>query len=248
MVATCGQGYSPEPGSSNSSDSNTSSSSDCMPCALGFHKEAMDNSPCLACPKHATTNFSGTIDPSSCTCNDGYTTTIASQTSSSELGQSLVCVNARQYVSEKDAKAAAQAVSTAVGVVVGANVAVAVGTAVHARTNTHTHTHTHTHTRTQHACIERALRAWYCRCMIPADPAEPSSYTLCPPPHNDPGRLLREFGGSGVLWRGSRGSGDRGRRFFCKRGDCRVRRQRQQWWYSDPHHPSSIFKSSGQDR
>ena len=145
MGATCGQGYSSEPGSSNSSDSNTSPSSDCIPCALGFHKEAMDNSPCLACPKHATTNFSGTIDPSSCTCKDGYTAANASQTSSSELGgQSLVCVNARQYVSEKDAKEAAQAVSTAVGVVVGANVAVAVGTAVHARTNTHTHTHTHT--------------------------------------------------------------------------------------------------------
>ena len=130
MSATCGLGYSPEPGSSNSSSPsdilNTSTIGGCTACALGFHKEALDNSPCVACPKRATTNSSGTTGPQWCICNDGYTAS-----NDSALDETtLVCVIKGQYVSEEDAKVAAEAVSTAVGVIVGANVAVAVGTAV----------------------------------------------------------------------------------------------------------------------
>jgi len=107
MQVTCGQGHSLEPGTSNSSSAGAASnvSSDvCTPCSIGFYKEALDDSACLACPKFASTNLSGTMDASFC--------------------------KGSQFVSIEDAKEAARAVSTAVGVVVGTNVALAVGTAV----------------------------------------------------------------------------------------------------------------------
>ena len=114
--ATCGRGYSTE----NGSEVSGNSSGTCTPCAIGFHKEALDNSSCLRCPKFASTNSTGTTDEALCSCKDGYMLT----------NTSSMCASKSQYVSIEDAKAAARAVSSVVGAVVGTNVAVAVGTAV----------------------------------------------------------------------------------------------------------------------
>jgi hypothetical protein len=126
MAVTCGQGHSNEHSSSllpAAEFSYNSSFDTCSPCAIGFYKEAVDNSSCLACPKYATTNVTGTIEASLCTCKKGYTAANTSNPSDR-------CVFSGQYVSEKAASEAARAVSTTVGVVVGTNIAVAVGTAV----------------------------------------------------------------------------------------------------------------------
>lgn len=128
MGTTCGAGHSLEPGSFNGSSSNASSSnsssSGCMACSVGFHKEALDDSPCLKCPGHATTGSTGTNDARLCICKDGY------KASSLKASNALWCVANRQYVSIPDAKATARVMSTAIGTIIGANVAVAVGTAV----------------------------------------------------------------------------------------------------------------------
>ena len=114
--ATCGRGYSTQ----NGSEVSGNSSGTCTPCAIGFHKEALDDSPCLRCPKFASTNSTGTTDEALCSCKDGYMLT----------NTSSMCASKSQYVSIEDAKAAASAVSSVVGAVVGMNVAVAVGTVV----------------------------------------------------------------------------------------------------------------------
>lgn len=128
MSTTCGAGHSLEPGSFNGPSSNApvsnSSSSDCMACSVGFHKEALDDSPCLKCPGHATTGSTGTNAAGLCICKDGYAA------SGLKASNALRCVANSQHVSIPDAKAAARAMSTAIGTIIGANVAVAVGTAV----------------------------------------------------------------------------------------------------------------------
>lgn len=116
MHATCGRGYSTENGSAVAGNS----SGTCTPCEFGFHKEALDDSPCLQCPTFASTNSTGTTDGALCFCEDGYML----------INGSSACVSKSQYVSVEDAKAAARAVSSIVGAVVGANVAVTVGTVV----------------------------------------------------------------------------------------------------------------------
>ena len=134
MHATCGAGYSLSPGfiPNATNLSVMPSFQSCMPCFKGFYKSLTDDSPCVSCSAHATTQGQGATDETACDCVQEYRRANSSEVTDgmSEEGATVICVRLGQFVSAQVARETAQAVSAAIGVAVGTNVAVAVGTAV----------------------------------------------------------------------------------------------------------------------
>ena len=74
LTTTCGSGYTlEEVATARVPDDVTNSSENsmakgCMPCQSGKYKLLLDNSPCVTCPAHSSTNSTGAIAASQCRC------------------------------------------------------------------------------------------------------------------------------------------------------------------------------------
>jgi len=126
IKTTCGKGH-----FQNYTLSEDENSTGCMPCDFGYFKEALDNSQCLACPKHSTTNSTGAPKSTFCECYESYVLMNVSNSSTTDVDSSNTSTNrmlpertcVKSGVSVADARAAARVVTAIVASVVASNCA-----------------------------------------------------------------------------------------------------------------------------
>lgn len=132
MSVTCGQGHEGIANRTFSESADEMLNADCAPCPRGYYKEALDNSLCIQCPRHMSTQSGGATNQAQCECEPGYSLfdTSSDNASSAENIQvdprNGTCIPSG-ILTAATASQAASVVSITLGTVIGTAVASAVG-------------------------------------------------------------------------------------------------------------------------
>jgi len=129
LSMTCGQGHEDISNRTHSESGYVLLRADCAPCTRGHFKEALDNSVCIQCPRHMTTQSGGATNQAQCECEPGYSLLETSPGASSAENQNIDPRKGKcQY--ETFTVAAASQVATVMTITLGTFIGTAVGSAV----------------------------------------------------------------------------------------------------------------------
>jgi hypothetical protein len=130
MSVTCGQGHEDISNRTHSESGHVILSADCAPCSRGHFKEALDNSVCIQCPRHMTTQSGGATNHAQCECEPGYSLFETSPDKASSAENQNIDPRKGICKYETFTVSAASRVATVMTITLGTIIGTAVGSAV----------------------------------------------------------------------------------------------------------------------